>query len=73
VGELEVDLQWPDRRLAAELDGRDTHLTPLAFELDRERDRKLAVAGWRVIRITWRQVTETPDALLADLRALLGA
>jgi very-short-patch-repair endonuclease len=73
VGEYEVDLQWPDRRLAAELDGRATHLTPLAFETDRERDRRLAVAGWRVVRITWRQVTETPAALIADLRALLAA
>ena len=42
----EVDMCWPDRRVIAELDTYVTHGSRLAFERDRERDRKLAVAGW---------------------------
>jgi hypothetical protein len=31
----------------------------------------LSAAGWRVIRITWRQLERDPEALVADLRTLL--
>jgi very-short-patch-repair endonuclease len=68
---FEVDCLWRDRRLIVELDGRQAHGTASAFEVDRARDRALATAGWRVVRITWRQLHEEPGALAADLRALL--
>jgi very-short-patch-repair endonuclease len=55
----------------AELDSRSFHGTVTAFEQDRERDRALNVAGWRVIRVTWQQLAEGRQALIADLRALL--
>jgi very-short-patch-repair endonuclease len=67
----EIDFLWRDRGLAAELDGRDVHSTLAAFERDRERDRILQAVGWRVIRITWRQLERTPEAVAADLRRLL--
>ena len=69
---IEVDCAWPEQRVIVELDGRSTHDTPAAFEEDRARDRRLEAAGWRVIRVTWRQLHDTPDELEADLRRLLG-
>ena len=69
---MEVDCAWPAHRLIAELDGRATHDVVDAFEADRARDRRLEAAGWRVIRITWRQLHETPAELEVDLRRLLG-
>jgi very-short-patch-repair endonuclease len=69
---LEVDCAWPEQRVIVELDGRATHDTHQAFENDRARDRRLEAAGWRVIRVTWRQLHDTPDELEADLRRLLG-
>jgi hypothetical protein len=30
------------------------------------------LAGYRVVRLTWRQVTDEPDATIATMRALLG-
>jgi hypothetical protein len=36
------------------------------------RDRRLEVAGWCVIRVTWRQLHDAPRELEADLRRLLG-
>jgi very-short-patch-repair endonuclease len=68
----EVDFLWRERGLAVEVDGRDVHATAAAFERDRERDRVLQAAGWRVIRITWRQLERTPTDVAADLRRLLG-
>jgi very-short-patch-repair endonuclease len=68
---IEVDCLWRDRRLVVELDGRAAHQTNAAFEVDRERDRRLQSAGWRVARITWRQLHDEPEAVARDLRDLM--
>ena len=70
VGPYEVDFHWPAARLIVETDGRETHDTPHQFEEDRRRDLELALAGWRVVRISWRQVTREPEAVVALLRSL---
>jgi very-short-patch-repair endonuclease len=49
------------------------HGTRRAFEEDRERDRVLSVEGWRVVRVTWRQLRDEPASVAADLRSLLTA
>jgi hypothetical protein len=69
-GPVEADCLWRDQRVIVELDGGKAHRTRSAFESDRERDRRLQVAGWRVIRLTWRQLDE-PKTILDDLRKLL--
>jgi predicted transcriptional regulator of viral defense system len=69
---FEVDAVWREQRVAVELDGRTFHLTAAAFEADRERDRILAAADWRPIRITSKQLERTPDRLRDDLLRLLG-
>ena len=71
VGPYEVDFHWPAARLIVETDGRETHDTPHQFEEDRRRDLELALAGWRVVRISWRQVTREPEAVVGLLRSLL--
>jgi hypothetical protein len=69
---VEVDFAWPDHRLIAELDGFAFHATRRAFEHDRARDRRLQARGWRVIRITWRQLHDEPEQLAAELATLLS-
>jgi very-short-patch-repair endonuclease len=69
---FEVDAVWRDERLVVELDGRDTHGTAAAFERDRERDRILQVAAWRPVRVTYRQMRDSPRAVVGDLRRLRG-
>ena len=68
---FEADCLWAEQRLIVELDGRESHGTDLAFEKDRERDRLLLVEGWRVTRITWRQLRDDAPTVIADLRELL--
>jgi len=68
----EVDATWTARRLAVELDGSAAHRTRRAFEEDRVRDRALAVAGWTVVRITWRELRDRPDRVAADVANLLA-
>lgn len=67
----EIDCLWERERLALELDGRAVHGTRAAFESDRERDRILVTEGWRVARVTWRQLRDAPEVVAADLRRLL--
>jgi very-short-patch-repair endonuclease len=67
-----VDCLWSGERLIVELDGRKFHRTVRAFEVDRERDRLLLSAGWRVMRLTWRQLRDGATEVAADLRGLLS-
>lgn len=66
------DFLWRDARLIVEADSRRVHGTVTAFEKDRLRDQRLAVAGWTVIHATWHQVTKEPERLIQMLRTLLG-
>jgi len=59
-----VDFQWDTAKLVVETDGRGVHDNPYAFEEDRRRDLDLELAGWRVIRLTWRQVAEERERVL---------
>jgi very-short-patch-repair endonuclease len=68
---IRPDALWDRESVIVELDGRATHGTALAFEDDRERDRLLLADGWRVVRVTWRQLREDPDRIVADLRTVL--
>jgi very-short-patch-repair endonuclease len=68
----EVDCLWDRQRAIVELDGHAVHGTRRAFEEDRERDRILMAEGWRPTRVTWRQLRDEPEAVVGDLRRLLG-
>jgi very-short-patch-repair endonuclease len=67
----ELDATWTRHRLIVECDGFATHGTRQAFEDDRARDRALVVAGWRVMRITWRQLRDDPDTIAGQLAIVL--
>jgi very-short-patch-repair endonuclease len=73
IGEYDIDFLWRERRLAAEVDGWDSHRTRSAFEEDRARDLELKLLGYEVVRFTWRQLTEMPAEVAAALRELLRA
>jgi very-short-patch-repair endonuclease len=70
---IEADAVWEDERLIVELDGYAFHRTQAAFERDRQRDRAAVAAGWRVIRITWRQLANDPAGVIRDLARALVA
>lgn len=68
---MEVDCLWRTQRLIVELDSHATHATRAGFERDRVKDRLLLAHGWRVVRITWRELHLRPARLAADLKSLL--
>jgi very-short-patch-repair endonuclease len=67
----EVDLVWRTERLIAEFDSWTFHSERSSFENDRRRDQHLVAKGWRVIRITWRQLLDEPEAVVAAISAAL--
>jgi very-short-patch-repair endonuclease len=68
-----VDFLWPEAGLVVEVDGRATHGTRRAFQGDRDRDSRLVVAGYRVLRFTWWDVTRRPAVVADRVRRLLLA
>jgi len=68
----EVDFLWRREGLAVEIDGYAFHADRAAFESDRRRDADLAARGIQVMRITWRQVTEEPEATAVLLARALA-
>jgi len=63
---------WPAQRLVVEVDGYRFHSSRAAFERDRLRDAELQSRGYKVIRVTWRQITEEPEALIATFARALA-
>jgi very-short-patch-repair endonuclease len=68
----EVDVLWPDAKLVVEVDGYAFHSTRAAFQRDRRRDGELQAAGYRVLRVTWRQLADEPEAVVASLARTLA-
>ena len=71
VNGWEVDAFWPRHRLIVEVDGYAYHGNRAAFERDRRKDAALTAAGYRVVRITWRQIADEPHRTVALLARLL--
>jgi very-short-patch-repair endonuclease len=71
VAGWEVDAFWPRHRLVVEVDGYAYHGNRAAFERDRRKDAALVGAGYRVVRITWRQIADEPHRTVAVLARLL--
>jgi very-short-patch-repair endonuclease len=69
---FEVDFLWPQERVVVEVDGFRYHANRRSFERDRSRDAALAARGYRVMRVTWRQLVEQPERVLARIAAILA-
>jgi very-short-patch-repair endonuclease len=69
---FEVDLLWREAKLVVEVDGHAFHGHRAAFERDRRRDQVLTAAGYRVIRVTWRQLEHEPLAVMARIAQALA-
>lgn len=73
LGEITIqpDFLWREKKLIVELDSHQAHYTTHAFENDRARDRAATVAGYRVIRVTARQLDDEADRILSDCQLTL--
>lgn len=72
IGKYEVDAAWHAQRVAVELDSR-YHDNEGSFERDPVRDADLQIAGYRILRITYRRLLTQPDELATTIRRLFAA
>jgi very-short-patch-repair endonuclease len=72
LGDYFPDALWPNERVIVELDSFGIHATRQTFESDRAKDRALTLAGYMVLRVTWRQLTTEPDRIAEQLSAALA-
>jgi very-short-patch-repair endonuclease len=68
----ELDVCWPERRFAVELDTFETHGNRASFESDRARDLALALAGIETIRVSELQFRREPNAIATNIATLLA-
>jgi very-short-patch-repair endonuclease len=67
-----IDIAFVDALVAVEIDGWAYHSDVDAFQRDRQRQNRLVAHGWRVLRFTYRDLVDRPDALVAEIRSALG-
>ncbi len=68
VGGYKVDVGFPKQKVALEADGWAFHSDPDVFVGDRNRQNKIALLGWTVLRFTWLDLTMYPDRVIAEIR-----
>jgi hypothetical protein len=71
AGAAYVDCRWPEHGLTVELDSYRFHNSRHSWQADRRRERAARRRGDEHRRYTWADVTEEPEAMLDELRALL--
>jgi very-short-patch-repair endonuclease len=68
----ELDLYWPEYRLAVEVDTLWTHGSESSFEADRRRDAELAADGIQVMRLTDVGIADEPERQVALIAQALA-
>jgi very-short-patch-repair endonuclease len=67
------DFYWARHRTIAEADGMAKYEDPGRARDQIRRDRLLRDAGYKVVHFTWRELFETPDAVIARIRTAFAA
>jgi len=63
---------WAESRLVVEVDSWQAHSTRHAFQADRTLSNAVQLAGWTILRFTYRDVTRRPELVAAQVRHALG-
>ena len=70
-----IDFLLPQARppLVIEADSKSFHKTWSVIEADQRRTLLLIAAGFQIVRVNWRQLTQEPELFVAAVRAVLEA
>ena len=69
---VEADIVFHDAKLVIEIDGGEVHGTTAAKIRDPQRDAKLQIAGYAVLRVPEHRLVYEPDAYVDDVEQLLS-
>lgn len=72
-----LDFAYPHLKIAIEFDGqmKYSHFGSASSAVlkERQREKHLHNAGWRVIRVDWETITRRPEVFIADLTRVLAS
>ena len=68
VGGYKVDVGFRKQKVAIEADGWAFHSDAEVFVCDRNRQNKIALLGWKILRFTWLDLTEYPQRVIAEIQ-----
>ena len=68
-----VDFLWPDVRLIVEVDGLGKYREPGELQREKARQNTLVALGYTVMRFTWHDIRERPDAVVRMINTELLA
>lgn len=72
VGRYQVDFLFRIQKVIVEVDGFAFHSSKRMFEGDRSRDVELQSRGFRILRITWEQLSRQSEVVLVRLARTLA-
>ena len=67
-----IDFAWPDLGVAVEAEGFEWHGNRAQWKADRLRVAALERLGWRVLIVTWDDVTMRPEETLDRIALALA-
>jgi len=67
----QVDLAWPEQRIALELDSVRYHLNRKSFEKDKRKRNKARLMGWTIHEVTWSMSIDDKPGLVRLVRSAL--
>jgi hypothetical protein len=68
----EVDLAWPDRWVAVELQSKKHHMNTPRWERDMERLNHARLLGWNVLEYPWRFYVQRPSMMVKQIDVALA-
>lgn len=68
-----TDFAFPSAKVRIELDSEAFHMDRPTFRRDRQIQNRTELLGWRTFRYTWWDLTDRPEAVVAEVRAALEA
>ncbi|MGH9266462.1 MAG: endonuclease domain-containing protein [Acidimicrobiales bacterium] len=68
-----LDFAWPDLRLGLEADSYRHHASRIDWSRDHTRNNALISLGWRILPVTWEDMDEHPEALVATVQRARAA
>jgi very-short-patch-repair endonuclease len=73
VGGYKLDVAFPVPKIYIEVDGWAFHSDHNDFQQDRERQNRLTLMGWQVLRFTWLDLTNYPQRVIAVIQSAISA
>jgi very-short-patch-repair endonuclease len=68
-----IDCALPQWRVAVEGFGDKFHRSPRNRKRELKRLADLATVNWRVLPVTWDEITDAPDNVVANILSALAA